>query len=74
MDDIFNSLEKRRQCKYLFQLKGVIQSNFSQNGFLGAVEQVKKLIEDGHTTNSSFTKILCPFKGDPFWLIVVLDR
>ena len=34
MDDIFNSLEKKGDnVNTSFQLKGVIQSNFSQNGF-----------------------------------------
>jgi len=68
MNDIFNSLEEKRDnVNTSFQLKGEIQSNFSQKDFLGAVEQVKKLIEEGHVSQTVISqKFSAPFQGDPF--------
>ncbi len=68
IDDVFNLLEEKQDMvNTSFQLKGEIQSNFSQRDFLEVVEQVKQLIEEGHVSQTVISqKFSAPFKGDPF--------
>ncbi|NLJ50262.1 MAG: anthranilate synthase component I family protein [Candidatus Atribacteria bacterium] len=68
MDQVFNLLEEKKDNRNTsFYLNGEIQSNFSQKDFLKAVEQVKKLIEEGHVSQTVISqKFSVPFQGDPF--------
>lgn len=68
IDEVFNLLEEKHDIVNTpFQLKGEIQSNFSQKNFLEAVKQIKKLIEEGHVSQAVISqKFSVPYKGDPF--------
>jgi len=66
--EVFRQLEKDHSLSEgSFELKGEMNSNFSREEFMEGVEQIKQLIEEGHTSQVVLSqRFSAPFEGDPF--------
>ena len=66
--EVFRQLEKDYSLsEESFELKGEMTSNFSREEFMVGVEQIKKLIEEGHASQVVLSqRFSAPFEGDPF--------